>query len=240
VKSFLARRAPAVHWSYPAGEVRAVVLVLHGGKVRSRRTPRSWQLAVLRMGPFARALHVAGRADGLAVGRVLFHVRGWNRDEASPVADVRAVLANVRARFGSVPVVLVGHSMGGRAALRAADDASVVAVLALAPWLESGDAVGVVRGKELLVLHGDRDRWTDSGRSRAFVDEARQVAAGSTYVTVRGEGHSMLGRAGLWHDLAVAFTFRALGWSLTGQSERRVAANDTLNEATAASDPISV
>ncbi|WP_438949092.1 LLM class flavin-dependent oxidoreductase, partial [Streptomyces harbinensis] len=38
------------------------------------------------------------------------------------------------ARLGPVPVVLVGHSMGGRAALRAAGHPAVTGVVALAPW----------------------------------------------------------------------------------------------------------
>ena len=39
-----------------------------------------------------------------------------------------------------MPVVLLGHSMGGRTAVAVADDPSVVGVVALAPWLPAGRA----------------------------------------------------------------------------------------------------
>jgi dienelactone hydrolase len=231
VRTLFARAAPLVRWSVPRGEVRAVVLVLHGGKVRSMRTPREWQLAVIRMRPFARALRRAGRDDGVAVGRVLFRVRGWNRAETSPVRDVRAVLAGIGDRFGSVPVVLVGHSMGARAALRAADHPSVRAVVALAPWLEGADSVASLAGRELLVLHGDRDRWTSPRASLAFAHAARAIATRSVYLAIRGQGHGMLGRAALWHDLTTAFVLRALNSTSSGQSARIAAANKTLDAA---------
>lgn len=225
------RAAPVVRWALPGIDVRAVVLVLHGGKDRSLRTPREWNLAVARMRPSAGALRRAGRDEGLAVGRVLFRVRGWNRAEASPVGDLRMVLGIVRERFGNVPVVLVGHSMGGRAALGAADDESVRAVVALAPWLEGDDPLAPIRDRQLLVLHGDRDRWTSPQRSLAYAAAARGVAARSLYIAIGGEGHGMLGRAGLWHELTAAFVLRSLNWTPERQSARRAAANKTLDEA---------
>ena len=39
---------------------------------------------------------------------------GWNGPEASPVRDVNELLNELAGRFGRIPVVLVGHSMGGR------------------------------------------------------------------------------------------------------------------------------
>src|SRR3954463_11598471 len=45
----------------PPGGVRAVALVLHGGREVSSAPTRSTQLAVLRMVPIARALAKAGR-----------------------------------------------------------------------------------------------------------------------------------------------------------------------------------
>ena len=79
-----------------------------------------------------------GTRQGLAVWAVHYRYRGWNGRQASPLADVGWALAEVRRRHGDVPVVLLGHSMGGRAALRRPGDPSVRAVLALAPWLPDG------------------------------------------------------------------------------------------------------
>lgn len=218
------RAAPVIRWTLPATEVRAVALVLHGGKVASLGIPREWNLAVIRMRPFAGALGRAGCAEGLAVGRVLFRVRGWNQAGASPIADTRAVLALVRERFGKVPIVLIGHSMGARAALRAADDEAVRAVVALAPWLEREEPLAPLKDRQLLVLHGDRDRWTSPERSLAYANAARGVAVRSLYFAIRGDGHGMLRRARLWHDLTAAFTARSLNWTPIKQSPRRAAA----------------
>ncbi|HEV7208847.1 MAG TPA: alpha/beta fold hydrolase [Mycobacteriales bacterium] len=205
---------PAVRFREPDGGAAAatsVALVLHGGKVRSRRRSRRWQLAVARMQPFSRHLSRAGHSEGLAVGTVLFGVRGWNDEHASPVADVQEVLATVRHRYGDLPVVLIGHSMGGRAALRSAGDPSVVGVVALAPWLEEHEPVAQLRGKRLLILHGDRDRWTDPKASLRFAQQVQGIATSAGRVSVAGDGHSMLRRASLWHSLTTSFTLRTLG-----------------------------
>src|SRR5260370_8064939 len=119
----------------PVGEVRAVALVLHGGRVTSRVPASPWQPAALRMIPFAWALQRAGRDQGLAVCSLGYRLRGWNGAEASPVPDARWALDRVRERYGEVPVVLVGHSMGARTALRVAAHPPVRALLALAPCL---------------------------------------------------------------------------------------------------------
>ncbi len=93
--------------------------------------------------PFARALHRELGPQGVAVWSVRYRYRGWNGSAASPVADARAALDGVRRTHGQVPVVLLGHSMGARTALRVADDPLVRGVTALAPWLPDGEPVDV-------------------------------------------------------------------------------------------------
>jgi len=181
---------------------RAVALVLHGGRERSEGRVRANQLAVVRMAPFAAALARAGRGRGLAVARMRYQLRGWNGTAQSPVADVRWVLDELARRFPGVPVALVGHSMGGRAAIYAADHPSVAAVVGLAPWIEPNDPYHSVAGCDVLVVHGDADRVTSPKASAAWTRQAATVAASATYVSVRGEGHAMLRRARLWHELA--------------------------------------
>jgi pimeloyl-ACP methyl ester carboxylesterase len=102
----------------PKGAVRAVVLVLHGGREDSHAVARANQLAILRMLPIARALARGGAGHGLAVARLRFSVRGWNGAERSPVAEARTALDELSVRFPGVPIALVGHSMGGRASRR--------------------------------------------------------------------------------------------------------------------------
>ena len=189
-----------------AARPRAVVLLLHGGQARSHRPTRPWNGAVLRMVPFERAL---ARYDGLVIARLRYRVRGWNGREQSPVTDARWALADLRARFPEQPMVLVGHSMGGRTALTVADEPRVRAVVALAPWIEQYDPIEPLARRRLLIVHGDHDRITDPAASAAFAARARAVADVS-YVGVSGTGHAMLRRARVWHELAASFTAAAV------------------------------
>lgn len=179
---------------------RAAVLFLHGGRADSRAPSRRWHLAAVRMRPLVRAVAAATPADaGVLVGEVRYRVRGWNGDEADPLADTRRALAELEECFGDIAVVLVGHSMGGRAALRAAEEPQVKAVLALAPWCPEGEPVAHLRDKDVVILHGDRDRVTDPHASVSFADRARAAGARATTVLVRGGDHAMLRHSTLWH-----------------------------------------
>jgi predicted esterase len=200
------------------GATRAVVLVLHGGQSDSLEPTSAGQPAALRMRPFARGLHRAGRRLGLAVWTVHYRYRGWNGAQASPVADVGWALAEVRRRHGAVPVVLLGHSMGGRAALRAAGDPSVRAVLALAPWLPDGEPVAQLAGRRVLIAHGTRDRVTSPRASRAYAERAAAITPGIRWLPVPGDTHAMLARFRTWQRLAIGFTLSCLDLSASRES----------------------
>src|SRR5450755_4454970 len=98
-------RQPGGHAATP---VRAVALVLHGGREVSVAPVTAHQFAVLRMVPIARHLASAGAPAGLGVWRLRYRYRGWNAG-ADPVADVRWAVQQLRAQHRDVPVVLVGH-----------------------------------------------------------------------------------------------------------------------------------
>jgi dienelactone hydrolase len=192
------------------GEPRGIVLVLHGGMSESTAPVTSRQLAVLRMVPVAAAVrHAAGR-DGIDVQRPLFRVRGWNGAKASPVADLTQALDELRAKHAGVPVVLIGHSMGARAALRAAGHPAVTAVAGLAPWLPGGEPVGQLAGRRVLLAHGTRDTTTSAAETWAYAERARPLCD-LTAIEVGGADHPMLRRAPLWHELAAEFTRLAFG-----------------------------
>jgi pimeloyl-ACP methyl ester carboxylesterase len=188
-----------------------VVLVLPGGKADSFELTDSRQLAAARMRPIARALSRRGSKHGVAVWLVRYRYRGWNGSEMSPVSDVRWALDEVRRRHGDVPVVLVGHSMGGRTALRVADDDSVPGVVALAPWLADTEPVEQLAGRQVVIAHGTLDRITSPRASRQYADRAAAVADSVTYVTVRADTHAMLFRWRAWHRLATGFALGMLG-----------------------------
>ncbi len=181
----------------PAG----LVLVLHGGA--SRRTSMMVspaQLSVLRMIPIARRIARAG-SEGLAVFRPLNSARGWDT-QRTPVQDALWGLERAAERLGErLPTCLVGHSLGGRAALLAANRAQVRSVVALAPWVYPTDVPGALSGKRILIVHGSEDRIARPERSAAL---ARRLSlqADVAYITVRGGKHAMLRRHALFDGLA--------------------------------------
>ncbi len=202
---------PGVHVRPAQGTTRAVVLLLHGGKEHSYEQSDPLHLSSLRMRPFARALHKQGARHGVAAWSVKYRVRGWNAPENSPVHDARWALEEVRRRHGEVPVVLLGHSMGGRVAAHVLDDPSVVAMVGLAPWLPDDTAV-TAQERDVLLVHGVSDSWTSPRASQAWADRARGVARSVAFVRVRNTEHFLLRRAGLWTDLAVGFCLKNLGF----------------------------
>jgi dienelactone hydrolase len=195
--------------------VRGVVVVAHGGQETSTAPTTAVQPAVLRMIPVASAIGRALRGRGVMVRRPRFRVRGWNGAQASPVRDLTELLDEVRGQFGPVPVVLVGHSMGARAAMRAAGHPSVSAVAGLAPWLPLGEPIDQLAGRRVLLAHGTADFVTSAAETWAYADRARAVTSVAE-VEVRGGDHAMLRRASLWHALAAAFTCESLGLPAPG------------------------
>jgi pimeloyl-ACP methyl ester carboxylesterase len=184
------------------GDPRAVVLVLHGGKPRSDRvigpTSASWRRAAW----LQRAIVPQAHEAGIGVWLARYRVRGWNGG-AGPVRDARWALDELRAAHGDVPVVLLGHSMGARVAVHAADDPSVVGVVGLAPWWSADDPVATLSGRALRAAHGRRDRITSFRETSSYVDRARTVAASAELHDMGGLGHYMLAGSRRWHDVAL-------------------------------------
>ncbi|AHH97140.1 alpha/beta hydrolase [Kutzneria viridogrisea] len=192
-------------------QVTAVALLLHGGRSHSHGAANRRRLTYLRMVPFARDLHRAGGGQGLAVWLLSYRYRGWNAPDLDPVRDARWALDRLHERHPGVPAVLVGHSMGGRTAFRVADDPAVRGVCALAPWTEPEEPVEALAGRQLLIAHGDRERWTDPALSYQYALRARRIAEVARF-DVHGDGHAMLRRAPEWTRLVTGFTLGCLGF----------------------------
>ncbi|WP_410809715.1 alpha/beta hydrolase [Micromonospora sp. 067-2] len=191
--------APRLAIDGPSTNVQGIVLLLHGGRAASM-APSPRGLAYLRMLPFAHAVSETTGGRGIAVWRLRYRYRGWNEPYRHPVEDARWALARAHRDHPGAPIVLVGHSMGGRVALRVGDSPDVAGVCALAPWIEAGEPVRVPRGLPVLIAHGDRDRTTDPEASARYA-----AALGTRYVPVPNDGHAMLRRPGVWTDLVIAF-----------------------------------
>jgi alpha-beta hydrolase superfamily lysophospholipase len=202
-----------------------VVLVLHGGGSRGgpmRVSPA--QLSVLRMIPVAQRIARAGHGR-LAVLRLLNSRRGWDTTH-TPVDDVAWALGEIATRFGrELAVCLVGHSLGGRAALLSAGRPEVHGVVALAPWVHPNDVPPDVAGTPIVIIHGDEDRVASTDRSRRVAQALRrqtQVA----YIIVEGGKHAMLSRRRYFDGLAA----HCAAWMLLGDTSdpvvRRIAGGD--------------
>jgi pimeloyl-ACP methyl ester carboxylesterase len=187
------------------GRVRMVVIILPGGQAVSRERFRANHGAHLRMLPFRWNLRRSLDGSAVAVWQLKYRYRGWNEPDQDPVHDISWALGQARRKYPGAAVVLVGHSMGGRAALRAAGDPSVIAVCALAPWIEPGEPIFQLLGRAVLILHGDQDEVTDPRASFDLATRARELGVAVRWVSVPGDGHSMLRKAGQWTSLTSNF-----------------------------------
>jgi pimeloyl-ACP methyl ester carboxylesterase len=186
---------------------RDLVLLAHGGQEHSLEEPHDWRHALLRMWPFAAAAHQA--APRARVGLVRYRYRGWNGDEAHAAADVRGLLHGLD--DGTERVVLVGHSMGGRAALAAAGDPRVVGVLGLAPWLPDGEPRRHLHDRLVVLAHGGLDSTVDPRLSGRFAAQARRSGVPLALYDADEEAHALLRRYGDWNELVRRFVRSALG-----------------------------
>jgi len=180
---------------------RGLVLMLHGGKDRGRTPVDGRSLSWRRSAAMGRAIAPRLADAGLAASLLRYRYRGWDGG-ADPVADARWALASLHERWGPLPVVLLGHSMGARTAVAVADDSRVRGVVALAPWLPRDEPVAGLAGRTLVAAHGSRDRITSPKATRAFVARAREAGAEASYVDMGAVGHYLLRRATAWNDLA--------------------------------------
>ncbi|MCD4527135.1 alpha/beta hydrolase [Nocardioides sp. cx-173] len=180
-----------------------IALVLHGGASRGQRMMVSpTQLSVVRMAPTAKRVAREGRGK-LAVYRLLNSYRGWDTQH-TPVRDVEWALDELRGRHGVLPVGLVGHSLGGRAALLAGDRPGVESVVALNPWVYPDDTVDL-SGRRVLFVHGLADRVALPQRAEAV---ARRVAQTTDvgFISIPGGKHAMLRHGRSFDGYGAEFT----------------------------------
>jgi dienelactone hydrolase len=180
--------------------------VLPGGKAESTDAVSDRTLGRLRMRSVAEA--IAGRLPEAAVGTVRYRHRGWNAPGRDPVQDTLAVLADLDP---SGPVVLVGHSMGGRVAVHAADHPAVTGIVALAPWLLPEDPVTTVRGRTVVIAHGSLDRWVPAAGSAAWATRAVGIADRFARFVVPGDVHMMWRFRARWNRFAARSAAAVLG-----------------------------
>ncbi len=188
---------------------RAVALVLHGGKQTSRQPVDGRSASWKRMAAMQRSITPALHAEGVSTWLLRYAERGWNG--GAPVTDARWALDQVRSNLGDVPVVLLGHSMGGRTAAYVADDPSVTGVVAVAPWWQDDDPVAGLRGKRVAAAHGRTDKITSARMTRAFLHRADGIAASTEFRDMGRVGHYMFRRVPTWNDFAASRCLALVG-----------------------------
>lgn len=219
--------APRLIATHTPRNPTAAVVVLHGGAARRERMMVSpAQLSVLRMVPIARRLARSGRGK-LAVFRLLNSARGWDASH-TPVRDARWALDQVAARYGDLPCALVGHSLGGRAALMAGAAGSVRSVVALNPWIAPTDTAELA-GRQVLMVHGTADRIALPERAHRLAESLRRSGVSLGYLNVEGARHAMLRRGRVFETGAADFVAATLlGRDVDGPVGRLLAGEDEL------------
>lgn len=200
-------RSPRLITTHAPTSPRGVVLMLHGGGSRRGNPMVSpAQLSVLRMIPIARRIARAG--DGrLAVLRLLNTHRGWDRVH-TPVMDVRWALARIQDQYPDAPCCLVGHSLGGRAALLAGGEPRVRSVVGLNAWVYPTDGADL-RGRRVLMVHGTEDRVAPLANAAA-VAERLSTVTDVEFATVEGGKHAMLRHGRRFEQRAADFAVATL------------------------------
>lgn len=187
---------------------QGAVVVLHGGASRGHgATVSPTQLSVLRMIPVARRIAREGGSQ-LAVFRLLNRFRGWDTSH-TPVDDAHWALGEVERRVGDLPVCLVGHSLGGRAALLSAGHRMVRSACALAPWVYPDDVARGLERRRLLIVHGDRDRVASPEKAAALAQALSRVTD-VDFELVPGGKHAMLRHRDAFDGRAARFAVETL------------------------------
>lgn len=139
---------------------------------------------------------LAPRLPQLSFLELRYRVKSWQQLDGC-VADARAAIDAA----GAGRIVLLGFSMGGAVAVRAAGDPRVEALVGLAPWLPARLDLAGLRGKRFDVLHGSLDRafpgvpGVNPELSRRGFDGALAAGAVGSYTLIRGAVHGTALRA---------------------------------------------
>ncbi|MFJ2189417.1 alpha/beta hydrolase [Kitasatospora sp. NPDC087861] len=205
------RTAQLTPWTGDGGtdQVKGVALLLPGGFLRSRRGPV--KVAELGLRDLAAEVTARGRPHGVAVHLLRYRYSGWNGADADTAVDTRWALDELARRYGPVPVVLIGNSLGGRAAFWCAGHPNVVGVAGIAPWLPSGDQVDHLAGRRVLIVHGTGDRSAaNATQSLEYALRARAVVPDLARYEAPGANHYLIRQAGDISALTTTFTLATL------------------------------
>jgi len=174
-----------------SGRERAVICVNGGTRAE---VPGTWSASLEWL-----VQRLAGRFPEVSFAEVRFRVKSWNRLDLC-TADALAAI-DAAAAAGAADTRLIGFSMGGAVAVKAAAHPSVSNVIGLAPWLPDRLDLSTLDGRRLAIFHGALDRqlaWIPGVRpaaSRRGFERARARGVNASYMLIPGAVHGIAARA---------------------------------------------
>jgi pimeloyl-ACP methyl ester carboxylesterase len=169
----------------------AAVVCVNGGQ--SAEVAGTWSASLEWL-----VRRLAPQLPDLGFAEVKYRIKSWKRLEWC-IEDARDAVREIAAPR----TLLLGFSMGGAVAIRAADEPSVEAVIGLAPWIPDRLSLDALRGRRLDVLHGTLDRrlpgvpGVSSESSRRGFERAQALGVHGSYTLIPGAVHGVALRAHL-------------------------------------------
>jgi dienelactone hydrolase len=163
---------------------RAVVCVNGGTRAD---VPGTWSASLEWL-----VRRLATRLPELAFAEVKFRIKSWNRLDMC-TEDALAAIEAVGAR----ETLLLGFSMGGAVAIKAARRPNVSTVIGLAPWIPDRLDLSTLDGRRLAVFHGALDRYipgipgVSPSNSRRGFERARARGVDASYTLIPGAVHGI-------------------------------------------------
>jgi dienelactone hydrolase len=143
---------------------------------------------------------LAPQFSQLTFVEVRYRVKSWKRLTWC-IDDCRAAIT-LAAGEGAGEIALLGFSMGGAAAIAAADHPLVSTVIGLAPWIPDRLDVHALDGRRFAVVHGALDRWlpgipgvSPASSRRGFDRIAARGLVDADYTLLPGGLHGLAVRA---------------------------------------------
>ncbi len=188
---------------------RAAIVCVNGGQ--GGEVAGTWSASIEWL-----VRHLASEFPQLGFAEVRYRIKSWKRLDWCVDDAVAAVSAT-----GAPRTLLLGFSMGGAVAIRAAAEPGVETVVGLAPWIPDRLDLATLRGRRFAVIHGMLDRWlpgvpgVSPASSRRGYERARSLGVTGDYTVIRGALHGIalrasgdtllpLPRAGTWARLVGA------------------------------------
>ena len=162
-----------------------VVICVNGGT--GADVPGTWSTSLEWL-----VHRLAPRFPDLAFGEVKYRIKSWKRLDMCAEDAVAAI-----EQMGVSHTLLVGFSMGGAVAIKAARHPSVEEVVGLAPWIPERLDLSPLEGRKLVVYHGSLDRYIPGipgvkpSNSRAGCERARARGIDATYTLIPGALHGI-------------------------------------------------